>query len=346
MSKTSRRSTLLLASLLAPVLATSACATDSGDDGTVQALASFYPLQLVTEQVGGDRVEVGSLTPPGAEPHDVELSPAQVASVSAAQLVVYLSGFQPAVDDAVAEAAAEHVVDAETHADLAGDASAHDEHGEGDAHADEETHAGEDTHADDTHTEESHADEEAHADEDAHTDAHGEGATDPHFWLDPTRLAAVADDVAAALTEIDPEGAETYAANAEALGARLTTLDEAYADGLATCERRVVVTSHAAFGYLAARYDLEMVGISGLEPDAEPSPARLREVGDVVTDEGVTTIFFETLVSPKVAQTLAADLGVETAVLDPIEGLADDTTDYFSVAEANLEALRVALSCS
>ncbi|MBO3086858.1 metal ABC transporter substrate-binding protein [Cellulomonas dongxiuzhuiae] len=299
MSRFPRRSRLLAAVLALPVLVTAACSASPGEDGTVQALASFYPLQMVTQEVGGDRVTVSSLTPPGAEPHDVELSPAQVASVGAAQLVVHQSGFQPAVDDAVAQASPEHVVDAAVHADLAGDAEDVDDHG-----------------------------------------------ADPHFWLDPTRLAAVADDVATALSEIDPDGADVYRANADALTARLTALDEAYTAGLATCERRVVVTSHEAFGYLADRYDLELVGISGVDPETEPSPARLREVGDVVRDEGVTTIFFETLVSPKVAQTLAADLGVEAAVLDPIEGLSDDTQDYFSIAEANLEALRVALSCS
>ncbi|MBD7918162.1 zinc ABC transporter substrate-binding protein [Cellulomonas sp. Sa3CUA2] len=311
MSRSPRRSRLLAAVLVLPVLVTAACSAGPGEDGTVRALASFYPLQMVTEEVGGDRVTVSSLTPPGAEPHDVELSPAQVASVGAAQLVVHQSGFQPAVDDAVAQAAPEHVVDAAVHADLAGDASSHG-------------HEADDHDAEDG-------------------DDHG---ADPHFWLDPTRLAAVADDVAAALSEIDPDGADVYRANADALTARLTALDEAYTAGLATCERRVVVTSHEAFGYLADRYDLEQVGISGVDPETEPSPARLREVGEVVRDEGVTTIFFETLVSPKVARTLAADLGVEAAVLDPIEGLGDDTQDYFSIAEANLEALRVALSCS
>lgn len=311
MSRSSRRSRLLAALVVTPVLAVSACATGAGDDGTIRALASFYPLQMVTAQVGGDRVEVGSLTPPGAEPHDVELSPAQVASVGAADLVVHQSGFQPAVDDAVTQAAPEHVVDAARHADLSSTSAPHDD--------------------------------DAHDDEDS---GHDESGLDPHFWLDPTRLASVADDVADALSQIDPAGAAEYRANAEELGARLAALDEAYTTGLATCERRVVVTSHEAFGYLAERYDLEQVGISGVDPETEPSPARLREVGRVVTDEGVTTIFFETLASPKVAQTLAGDLGVETAVLDPLEGLGDDSQDYFSIAEANLEALRVALSCS
>jgi zinc transport system substrate-binding protein len=310
------RTATLAAALAVPVLALGACSTAAGgDDGTLSVLASFYPLQMVAEQVGGDRVDVGSLTPPGAEPHDVELSPAQVASVAAAQLVVYQSGFQAAVDAAVSEAGPAHVVDAAEVADL-------------------------ETTAQEGHSHELGEDDE-HAD-----DAHDHGGLDPHFWLDPTRMPAVADAVADALSEIDPDGADTYRANAAALGTRFGELDDAYAAGLATCERRTVVTTHEAFGYLAQRYDLEQVGIAGVDPETEPSPARLREVGDLVRAEGVTTIFFETLASPKVAQTLASDLGVETAVLDPIEGLTDDAQDYFSIAQANLEALRVALSCS
>ncbi|UZN01773.1 metal ABC transporter substrate-binding protein [Cellulomonas sp. S1-8] len=313
MSSSPRRPAVLAAALVAPVLALTACASASSgaDDGAVQVLASFYPLQMVAQEVGGDRVEISSLTPPGAEPHDVELSPAQVASLGSAQLVVYLSGFQPAVDDAVAQATPAHVVDAADVADL-------------------ET------------TEDEHAGEQAQGAD----DEHGHDGLDPHFWLDPTRMPAVADAVADALAEIDPDGAATFRTNAAALGDRFTELDETYAATLATCERRVFVTSHEAFGYLAQRYDLEQVGISGVDPETEPSPARLREVGELARTEGVTTIFFETLVSPKVSQTLAQDLGLTTAVLDPVEGLTDDAQDYFSIAEANLETLRVALSCS
>ncbi|GCE75478.1 metal ABC transporter substrate-binding protein [Cellulomonas biazotea] len=314
-----RRPLLLAPALALPVLLAGCGATasgTSGDDGTVQVLASFYPLQMVAQEVGGDRVQVESLTPPGAEPHDVELSPAQVAHVADADLVVYLSGFQAAVDDAVAQTEPSDVLDA---ADVTTLIS-----GEGDEH----------DHADDEHAEDEHAEEE-----------HDHGSLDPHFWLDPSRMPAVADAVAEHLTALDPDGADEFAANAAALSERFTALDEAYRTGLAECGIRTFVTSHTAFGYLADRYDLEEVGISGIDPEAEPSPARLAEVSDVVRDEGVTTIFFETLVSPKVAETLAADLGVGTAVLDPIEGVTDDA-DYFSIAEANLDALRVALSCS
>ena len=309
----------LVAALGAAALALGACSSGGGSRGSsdaggsgdgVAVLASFYPLQYVTEQVGGDLVSVDSLTPPGAEPHDLELSPAQVDEVGRADLVVYLSAFQAAVDEAVDANPPAHVVDAAQDTEL--HAAEHDEHGE--------------EHAED--------------------DGHDHGTLDPHFWLDPTRLPAVADDVAAQLSEVDPDNADTYAANAEAFGQEMADLDQRYVDGLATCESRAIVTTHEAFSYLAERYDLEQVGISGVDPEGEPSPARLAEVGRVVQDEGVGTIFFETLASPKVAETLADELGVETAVLDPLEGLTDDTQDYVSVADANLETLRTALVCS
>lgn len=313
------RRTLPLAVSAGVVLALSACSSPgsggsgggSGDGDGIAVLASFYPLQYVAQQVGGDLVHVDTLTPPGAEPHDLELSPAQVDEVGRADLVVYLSEFQAAVDDAVDANPPAHVVDAAQDTEL---------------HAAEHAEDGEEEHAED--------------------DGHDHGTLDPHFWLDPSRLPAVADDVAAQLAEIDPDHADEFQANAEAFAQRMADLDAEYATGLATCESRTIVTTHEAFSYLAERYDLEQVGISGVDPEGEPSPARLAEVGKVVQEEGVSTIFFETLASPKVAETLADELGVDTAVLDPLEGLTDDTQDYVSVAQANLETLRTALSCA
>ncbi|GGM17228.1 metal ABC transporter substrate-binding protein [Promicromonospora citrea] len=268
-----------------------------GQDG-VTVLASFYPLQYVAQQVGGDLVTVDNLTPPAAEPHDLELSPAQVREIGTADVVVYLSGFQTAVDEGVEARAPEHVVDAADVAELV-------EHDEG---------------------------------------------TDPHFWLDPSRLAAVGQAVADTLAEADPEHADEYAAGALQLGEQLDDLDQEMADGLAACQGATLVTSHTAFGYLADRYALEQVGISSLDPEAEPSPARLREIRDVVEANGVTTLFSETLVSPRVTETLADDLGVRTAVLDPLEGLSEDAAsagdDYVSVMRANLAALEEGLVCA
>ncbi len=315
--------------LVAGVLLLGACAADPGasttdDDDRTRVLASFYPLQYVVEQVGGDLVQVSSLTPPGAEPHDVELSPRQVRSVSETDLVVYLSGFQNAVDQAIDARAPERVVDA---ADVVGLL-------EGEDHAHAEGEEGAEAHADEAHADDEHAEE---------GDAH---AVDPHFWLDPQRLAALAQPVADALAEADPANADAFSAAAERLVDELAEVHAAYAAGLATCERRVVVASHEAYGYLAEAYDLEQVGISGLDPEAEPSPARLREIGDVVRARGVTTLYTETLVNPKVAETLAADLGVTTAVLDPVESQTDAAADYRAVMDQNLEALRAALGCS
>jgi zinc transport system substrate-binding protein len=181
----------------------------------------------------------------------------------------------------------------------------------------------------------------------AHTGSSAVTDPDPHVWLDPTRLVPVADAVAERLAQLDPDHAEAYRANAESLAADLAGLDEEFRAGLAECDRRAFVTSHAAFGYLADRYDLEMVAIAGLDPDAEPSPARLAELREVVTEEGVTTVFSETLVNPAVAETLADAAGVEVDVLDPVEGLSDATAeeDYLSLMRANLTALTEANGC-
>lgn len=288
---------------VAALFAASGCAASSaeGSDDRVAVLASFYPLQYVVEQVGGDLVDVTSLTPPGAEPHDVELSPRQVREVGDADVLVYLSGFQAAVDDAIAAREPAHVVDAAATAAVA----------------------------------ERMTEQGANA-----------AGPDPHFWLDPTLLAAVAPDVAAMLSEADPANADAYAAGAQALVADLAALDSAFTAGLAQCDQSVIVTAHAAFGYLTGRYGIEQVGLSGLDPDAEPSPARLREIRDVVEANAVTTVFTEALVSPQVAQTLADDLGITTAVLDPVESQVDPTVDYRGAMEANLVALRSALGCA
>lgn len=317
---------------LLTALALSACSAP-GDDAAGGAesegdalgvLASFYPLQYVAEQVGGDMVNVSTLTPPGAEPHNLELSPATVAQLEEASVVVYLSGFQPAVDEAVAQTSPEHAIDA-TDAVEPAPADAHEE----------DAAAGGEEHAEDAHSEGAPAE-----------DAHEHDSEDPHFWLDPELLAEVAHLVADELAAVDPGNAASYEANAEELTEELTALDEEFATGLANCENRTIVVSHEAYGYLADKYDLNQVGISGLDPETEPSPARLAEIGEVVENEDVTTIFTESLVNPRVAETLAADLGVETALLDPVEGLVDENSNYQQVMRDNLAALRGALSCS
>jgi zinc transport system substrate-binding protein len=295
----------------------------SGDEGELSVLAGFYPLQWAAERIGGDRLAVTSATPPGGEPHDLELAPQDVAAVAESDLVVYLAGFQPALDEAVASEAGDRGWDAAAAADLSLTVE-----GEGHGHEGEE------------HAEEERAQEAAHSDE--------EGSVDRHFWLDPTRLADVGDAMAQRLAELDPDGAGTYEQNAADLRADLEALDAEMESGLAGCSVDTLVTSHDAFGYLAERYGLEVVGINGLSPSQEPSPDQLAEITELVRDRGVTTVYTETLVDPAVAETVADEAGVQTAVLDPLEGLTDASAgeDYLAVMRANLETLQEGQSCS
>ncbi|WFE57492.1 metal ABC transporter substrate-binding protein [Micromonospora sp. WMMD712] len=312
---------LAAATALVALGAATACADDGtagADPQRVDVAAAFYPLQFVAERVGGDAVRVTNLTKPGAEPHDLELTPSQVGEVNRAELIVYLKGFQPAVDEAIAQSDGDRAFDvAGVQPLLAASAGGHDHGGEG-------------------------AGQQEHADEE------GNGGKDPHLWLDPTRLAGVADQLAERLGRADPERAADYTARAKTLRADLEKLDADFAAGLKTCQRREIVVSHTAFGYLAERYRLEQVGITGLTPETEPSPQRLAEVAGEAREHGATTIFFETLVSPKVAETIAREIGAQTAVLDPLEGLSADGggQDYLSVMRTNLQTLRTALSCS
>lgn len=309
---------------------TSGCAAFSDDasgateaGGDLRVVASFYPLQYVAQQVAGGRADVASLTQPGGEPHDLELAPRQTAEIAEADLLVYESGFQPAVDDSLEQNATGETLDATEVVDL---------------------RPLEGEHADDEHADEEHADEE-HAEED-HDHDHDHGDVDPHFWQDPARMADLGDAVAERLADVDPDHADEYAANAADLRAELEELDAAYAETLGSCERDTVVVSHDAFGYLD-KYGLELEAINGLSPGAEPTPADLARLQDLIEDDGITTVFSERLVSARLAESLAADAGVETAVLDPVEGLSDETADedYVSLMRANLEALAQANGC-
>lgn len=287
----------------------SAFSDDTSGSGT-RVVAAFYPLQFVTERVVGDLAEVDTLAQPGVEPHDLELTIKETALIADASLVVYEEEFQPAVDDAVDQNAEGDTLDVSGPADLVTFESehAHDE--------------GEDEHG------------------------HDHDGLDPHFWQDPLRLADVADAVADSMAELDPDHADEYAANATDLRADLERLDAAFTDGLADCERDTVVVSHDAFGYLS-RYGIHFAPIAGLSPDAEPTPSDLAELHELIEHDGITTVFSETLAPPELSDTLADDAGVTTEILDPIEGLTDDTAgeDYVSLMERNLAALQKANGC-
>ncbi|MFJ1790790.1 metal ABC transporter substrate-binding protein [Kitasatospora griseola] len=308
----------LTAATAVGALLLSACGGTSSaagsDGGKLNVVASFYPMEFLARQIGGEHVKVTDLTAAGVEPHDLELTAKQVAAVQRADTVIYLKGLQPTVDKAVAQTHPKHVVDATAAAPLV------------DHHLDEGT-----TEAD------------GHDGEHEHTGAAG----DPHIWLDPTRYAAVAKSVGAELAQVDPANAADYQRNTDRVVAQLATLDQEFRDGLQNVKTKTFITSHAAFGYLADHYGLNQVAINGVDPEAEPTPSRLAAIQRAAKDNGATTVFFEALVSPKLADTMAADLGLKTAVLDPLEGIKEPTkNDYFSVMRQNLDNLKAALGAS
>lgn len=314
------RGTALLALVALAAVTLSSCALShpgTTASGKTRVVASFYPLEFVTKQIGREHIQVTGLTKPGVEPHDLELTPKQVGQVSDARLAVYLKGLQPAVDKALTQEGPDSLVNASTYSPLRRHGTEVD---------------GEHEHApsreDDTHS--------------------GTEDKDPHIWLQPTRLAKVAQGVGTQLAKTDPEHRADYQRNTRKLVRRLHRLDDTFRAGLRHCTRRTFVTSHAAFGYLAERYHINQVAINGVAPDARPGPAKLKEIQHTIKSSGADTVFFETLASPKLAHTLAHDLHLHTKVLDPIEGVRHPKKDnYFTLMKnTNLTNLRSALGCS
>jgi zinc transport system substrate-binding protein len=302
-----RRYLWLPTSIAVLALILASCSTNDGADspGSTTVVAAFFPIQEAASRAGRGAVLVFNLTPPGAEPHDLELTPDGVERIQSADVVLYLGGgFQPALEDALSGAEGETV-------DLL---------------------AGLDTLP----------------------PPPGEAAeglsVDPHVWLAPSLYAEMVNEVAEALANADPDSASTFRANAKAFEADIDQVDLQYQEGLAHCQRHIIVTSHEAFGYLASAYGLTQEAITGLSPEAEPGPARLAELKDFVQRQGITTIFTEELMSPKVAQTLAQEAGVQTKVLSTLEGLTPEEeaagADYISLMLDNLATLEKALDCS
>jgi zinc transport system substrate-binding protein len=286
--------------LLSACSSTSTATSSPTSGGPVSVVAAFYPLEYAATSVGGDAVSVTTLTPPGVEPHDLELTAAQVAEIASADVVLYVKGFQPAVDEAVQQQAADRAIDVSDGLTLLAGT------GEGE-----------------------------------------ESAVDPHVWLAPLNMATIASTIGTRFAALNPAAADAIGTRTTEFGDSMSKLDARFTAGLAQCASRDLVVSHDAFGYLADAYDLSQIGISGLSPEAEPSPARLKEVAQLVRDTGITTIYHETLVDPKIAQTIADETGATSAVLDPLEGLAPDSTgDYLTVMDQNLATLQSGQSCT
>lgn len=278
--------------------------------------AAFYPIEEIVRNVGGDHVEVIDLTPPGGAPHDLEVTPKRAEALERASVVFYIGkGFQPAVEKALT-GLPERVVKV----DLLGAADLLPV-----------TPALADTNG------------EVDGEELA-------GGQDPHVWVDPHNMVTLTAVVAEKLAEADPAHRDDYAQGSEGYRAKLTALDEKFTATLSSCASRTIVTSHRAFEYLARRYRLKQIPIAGISPDAEPDPRSLQAVAEAARADGVRVIFFEERVSPKLSETVAAEIGATTDTLDPVETITADElergTTYLSVQEANLASLGRALRCS
>lgn len=319
MKKTMKK-TLAISASLALLLAACGKGEESGANGSdakLSVVTTFYPMYEFSKKVAGDLADVVALIPAGTEPHDWEPSAQDMAKVKDADVFVYNGIVEGWVDAALTSAPSDKRVVVRASEGLTTL--------EGTAEEDEEAH------------------EEAHEDGHAH-----EHAEDPHVWLDPGLAQREVAAIEAAFEKADSANKDTYKKNADAYIAQLKALDEDYRAGLKDVKTKQFVTQHAAFGYMAHAYGLEQVPIAGLSPEQEPSPGKMAEIVEFAKAHQVKTIFFETLVDPQVARTVADEIGAKTDVLNPLEGLTDeekkDGLDYIGIMKKNLEALVKALN--
>ena len=311
---------------------------------TLTVSTSFYPIQYLAEAIGGKLVKVSTVTPSNVEPHDFELSGKETAELGKADLIAYVPGFQPSLDKAVKEVGSgPTVVDLSKPANLVHHEGVEEEH----EHGEEATDGASATASAAATAQASEAGHDEHGhDEHGHTEGEEghDSDLDPHFWLDPDRMIKVAEALEASFAQIDPANANDYKANLDKLKTALTGLDNQYKQGLSTCQHKTFITTHAAFGYMAERYGLTQASISGIDPDAEPSPAEMANIKSVVEKTGVKTIFTEELVSDAPAKAIAAETDAKTSVLSPLES-KPERGDYTDAMTSNLERLKSAMVC-
>lgn len=295
-------------------LLTTACSTPETESDKLDVKASFYPLAYFAEEVGGDKAEVENLVPAGVEPHDFEPGSKSVADIHASDIFLFNgAGLDPWAEALKVDLEKEnvYVLEAVEAVDLL------------------------------------EASEEEHREEE--NEEHEEGEFDPHFWLDPNTSIKVVEEIMNAYAAVQPENTEYFKMKGDEMIAKLKILDSKFGAELATCDTRDFVTSHAAFAYLAKAYNLNMIAISGISPEEEPSSKQLAEISDLVKEHGIKYIFSETLLNQKFAETIANESGAEILILNPIEGLSEEDIasgkNYISVMEENLQNLKTAMSC-
>lgn len=171
---------------------------------------------------------------------------------------------------------------------------------------------------------------------------------DPHIWLDPKNVIIMSQEICDTLSTLDPSNEAYYKQNLTTFTEQLNKLDNDFKTQLSNIASKKIVVSHEAYSYLCSAYGLEQTSIDGISADSEPSPAKMKEIADYIKANHIKYIFFEELVSPKIAQSLADETGVQLLPLNPFEGLEqediDNGADYISVMEDNLKNLVTALS--
>jgi zinc transport system substrate-binding protein len=301
--------------------------------------ASFYPMYDFAAKIGGDRADVTNMVPAGTEPHDWEPSAADIVGLENARVFVFNgAGMEHWAEDILDMLQSERLIAVEASHGVELMEGHHDDDHDGDGYDGGDGNGGAASDAEAIHENETGHEEES---------GHGQEEYDPHVWLSPRYAKLEMENIKNAFVQADPNGKDYYEANYSRYAAELDALDKEFSDALAPLANRDIVVAHQAFGYLCGAYGLNQIPIEGLSPDSEPDPARMAEIIDYAGEHGVKVIFFEELVSPKVAQAIAGAIGAETDVLSPIEGLSDEQAaagaDYFSVMRENLRAIVAAL---
>jgi zinc transport system substrate-binding protein len=302
--------------------------TKPADTSKISVTASFYPLYYFAKEIGGDKVNVVNITPAGTEPHDFEPTATQIKDIYQSKLFLFngagldtwASKIQPDLDK-------NNVTNVEITKGLTV-LKPLEKVNENEAHEGEDEHAGEEGHKDDHEHEE----------------------FDPHLWLDPKLAIKQVETITENLIKVDSKNKAVYEQNSSKLLDKLNQLDQDFRQKLSKCEKNEIITSHNFMQYVAKNYGFKSTPISGISPDSEPSSQDLSQIAKIVKDSGLKYVFTESLISPKLSQTLAAETGAQTLVLNPIEGLSQEEInkgeDYISIQKQNLDNLKIALQCS
>ncbi|NQX45004.1 zinc ABC transporter substrate-binding protein [Paenibacillus tritici] len=318
---------LLSSAVLLLVLALAACGPKSSGsitEGKVNVITTFYPIYEFAIEIGGEDINAINLLPVGVEPHDWTPRSQDIINTSKAQLFLYngagLEGWVPNFLKSLDSDSEAKAVEVSKGVKLimTDEEDGHD-HGHDHSHGEEETEA---EHGDSLHT-------------------------DPHTWVSPKSALVMAKNIKDSLQAVDPAHTAGYEERYQKLADRLSALDDKFTEELGKLPNKEIVVSHQAFSYLARDYGLSQHAIMGLSPDAEPRGQDLVKLAALIKEEGIRYIFFEELVSDKLAKTLASETGVSTMVLNPVEGLTEaqqkNGDNYFTLMEKNLQNLILAL---